>query len=149
MEEIALDTGKICFGMSDTMTALEMGAVEELICWENLEILRVTTRVKDTTDDGDVLFLRPPQLKDSACFKRKDGTQLEMMEADPFTEWIVENYKSFGTKINLISDKSQEGAQFVKGFGGIGGLLRYKVDFEDYDALYMEDDNDSDEDDFM
>ena len=28
-----------------------------------------------------------------------------------------------------MTDGSQEGAQFVKGFGGIGGLLRYKVDF--------------------
>lgn len=29
-----------------------------------------------------------------------------------------------------MSNKSQEGSQFVKGFGGIGGLLRYKVDFQ-------------------
>ena len=24
----------------------------------------------------------------------------------------------------------QEGSQFVRGFGGIGGMLRYKVDFQ-------------------
>jgi peptide chain release factor subunit 1 len=29
--------------------------------------------------------------------------------------------------------RSQEGSQFVKGFGGIGGLLRYKVEFADLD----------------
>ena len=28
-----------------------------------------------------------------------------------------------------MTNRSQEGAQFVKGFGGIGGILRYKVDF--------------------
>ena len=26
-----------------------------------------------------------------------------------------------GTKLEFITNKSQEGAQFVKGFGGIGG----------------------------
>lgn len=27
-----------------------------------------------------------------------------------------------------MTNKSQEGAQFCKGFGGIGGLLRYRID---------------------
>ena len=30
-------TGKIAFGVSDTLQCLEMGAVEPLIVWENLE----------------------------------------------------------------------------------------------------------------
>lgn len=48
-----------------------------------------------------------------------------------------------------MTDKSQEGTQFVRGFGGIGGLLRYRVDFdtmqEDDEA---EDEFMSDDDDF-
>ena len=43
-DEIALDTGKYCFGITDTLKALEMGAVETLIVWENLEITRNTLR---------------------------------------------------------------------------------------------------------
>lgn len=46
-------------------------------------------------------------------------------------------------------DRSQEGNQFCKGFGGIGGLLRYKVDFGVIaDALEGADDEfyDSDDD---
>ena len=30
--------------------------------------------------------------------------------------------------MEIISDKSSEGNQFVKGFGGIGGILRYKME---------------------
>lgn len=48
----------------------------------------------------------------------------------------------------FVSNKSQEGAQFVKGFGGIGGILRYKVDFtnmtgadEDEDEFYSDSDD--------
>ena len=38
-------------------------------------------------------------------------------------------YSSFDD-VNFITDRSQEGSQFVRGFGGIGGMLRYKVDFQ-------------------
>jgi peptide chain release factor subunit 1 len=31
--------------------------------------------------------------------------------------------------LEFVTDRSQEGSQFCKGFGGIGGLLRWKVDF--------------------
>jgi hypothetical protein len=37
-EEISQDTGKYVFGVDDTLMALEMGAVETLIIWENLDI---------------------------------------------------------------------------------------------------------------
>ena len=37
-DEISQDTGKYCFGVDDTLKALEMGAVETLICWENRDI---------------------------------------------------------------------------------------------------------------
>jgi peptide chain release factor subunit 1 len=36
-------------------------------------------------------------------------------------EWFANNYKSCGATLEIITDKSQEGSQFCKGFGGIGG----------------------------
>ncbi len=39
-EEISQDTGRYCFGVDDTLRGLEMGAVETLICWENLDYTR-------------------------------------------------------------------------------------------------------------
>merc|ERR1712144_107454 len=39
-EEISQDSGRVCFGVQDTMRALEMGAVETLIVWENLDVTR-------------------------------------------------------------------------------------------------------------
>ncbi|KAJ1912598.1 translation termination factor eRF1, partial [Tieghemiomyces parasiticus] len=46
----------------------------------------------------------------------------------------------FGANLEFITNRSSEGAQFVKGFGGMGGLLRYKVDFSQ--LVYDEDDED-------
>ena len=61
-------------------------------------------------------------------------------------EWFANNYKASGATLEIITDKSQEGSQFCKGFGGIGGILRYRLDFlthldDDLDAIdYNEDD---------
>ncbi len=41
-DEISQDTGKFVFGVKDTKACLDMGAVETLIVWENLEVDRVT-----------------------------------------------------------------------------------------------------------
>lgn len=43
-DEISQDTSKYCFGVDDTLKALELGAVETLIVWENLDITRYTLR---------------------------------------------------------------------------------------------------------
>jgi peptide chain release factor subunit 1 len=49
-DEIKQDTGKYCFGVDDTLKALEMGAVDMLIVWENLDILRFV--LKNHNVDG-------------------------------------------------------------------------------------------------
>lgn len=46
---------------------------------------------------------------------------MELIESQPLLEWLANNYKSFGATLEIITDKSQEGSQFVRGFGGIGG----------------------------
>ena len=39
-DQISQDTGKFVFGVKDTLTCLDMGAVETLIVWENLDMQR-------------------------------------------------------------------------------------------------------------
>lgn len=36
-------------------------------------------------------------------------------------DWLAEHYKEFGANLEFVTDKSHEGSQFCKGFGGIGG----------------------------
>lgn len=42
-DEINQDTGKYCFMVDDTLKGLDLGAVETLIVWDNLDINRYTT----------------------------------------------------------------------------------------------------------
>lgn len=60
--------------------------------------------------------------------------ELELVECTPFLEWIANNYKSFGATLEIITDKSQEGSQFVRGFGGIGGEAKA---FYKHDSLFF------------
>src|SRR3984885_4183949 len=43
-DEISQDTGKVCYGIDDTLKALELGACETLIVYENLEYTRWTVK---------------------------------------------------------------------------------------------------------
>ncbi|XP_029195514.1 eukaryotic peptide chain release factor subunit 1 [Acropora muricata] len=129
-DEISQDTGKYCFGIDDTLKALEMGAVDTLIVWENLEIHRIVLK-NHQTDEEKVLHLNPEQEKDKTySVDSETGVELELLEKQPLLEWLANNYKGFGATLEIITDKSQEGAQFCKGFGGVGGILRYRVDFQ-------------------
>ncbi|ODM91294.1 Eukaryotic peptide chain release factor subunit 1 [Orchesella cincta] len=144
-DEISQDTGKYCFGVEDTLKALELGAVETLICWENLDIQRYVLK-NHATGEERVLHLTAEQEKDKTHFTDKEtGVELELVECTPFLEWIANNYKTFGATLEIITDRSQEGSQFVRGFGGIGGMLRYKVDFQSLQAEDPLDDVDLDD----
>lgn len=52
-DEISQDTGRYCFNVNDTLKALEMGAVETLIVWENLEVTRYVLKDHSTDSERD------------------------------------------------------------------------------------------------
>ncbi|GAA5968881.1 hypothetical protein JCM8115_006481 [Rhodotorula mucilaginosa] len=167
-DEISHDTGKYCFGVDDTIRGLEMGAVETLIVWENLDVTRHVLRDSQGAEHIVYAHAPPPAASNNkneaaigiAALSEIDRTKfidkatgLEMEQAaEPMNllEWFSEKYKDFGAELEFVTNRSQEGSQFVKGFGGIGGLLRYKVDFAEIaDAIEQGDEDefyDSDDD---
>lgn len=146
-DEIAQDTGKYVFGINDTLTCLDMGACETLVCWENLEVMRVILK-NPQTEEEIIKHLRPEEMGDGNDHVRdKDGNDLEVVDSQPLLEWLANEYKKFGCVLEIISDKSQEGNQFCRGFGGIGGLLRYQVDLSTFEVPEDADSDDWDSDD--
>lgn len=123
--------------MDDTLKALEMGAVETLICWENLDVQRYTLK-NNATGETKILHLSSDQEKDVTHFTDKEtGVELELEDQMPLLEWLANNYKNYGTTLEIITDKSQEGSQYVRGFGGIGGMLRYASSAFSYNFSLM------------
>jgi len=148
-EDISLDTGMIVFGVNDAMKALEMSALEKILLWDEIQVTRY--EIKNPSGGSNrVLYLNPAQEEDPKYFKDPEtGNDLEIVESEPLADWLCVNFQNFGSKIELISDKTQEGFQFAKGFGGIGGFLRYKIDIDeimDNNADLGGDDFDPDED---
>jgi len=142
-EEIAKDSGKFSFGLKDTMDALEYGAVEILIIYENLEFNRLELKDIDNKVTYKILPKAQSQINK---YRDESGIELEVVDNTPLTEWFLDNYKKYGSHLEIITDKSSEGNQFVKGFGGIGGILRYKMESTNNDAETEETFN---EDDFI
>ncbi|KRZ79209.1 Eukaryotic peptide chain release factor subunit 1 [Trichinella papuae] len=132
-DEISQDTGKYVYGVEDTLRGLEMGAVETLICWENLDIIRYTLRNTQTAEEKVIFCSAAAETEKQHFTDKETGAELELVDSMSMLEWLANNYKSFGAALEIVTDKSQEGAQFVKGFGGIGGILRYRVDFAIHD----------------
>jgi len=141
-EEIAQDTGKYCYGVGDTLYALDLGAVEILVVWENLEINKYWLK-NNTTGEEKILHLTKEQEKEPSYFV-ENGVELEVTDKVSLLEWFANNYKKFGAVLEFITNKSQEGEQFCKGFGGIGGILRYRVDFQVSEIKHDLDDGDED-----
>lgn len=154
-DEISQDTGKYCFGIEDTLKGLEMGAVETLIVWENLEVSRIVLK-NPQTEELKIVHLTKEQESDRKFFvDAETGVDLETVDKMSLLEWVIkkinlinilillqkfaEKYKDFGATLEFVTNRSQEGSQFVKGFGGVGGLLRYKVELS-YDSDEYESD---------
>jgi len=78
-EEISQDTGKFCFGIKDTLQALEMGAVQTLIVFENEPTMRYTLKNASTAEEK-VLHLDKAGEANQSNFVASDGAELETIE---------------------------------------------------------------------
>ncbi|EZG78160.1 eukaryotic peptide chain release factor subunit 1 [Gregarina niphandrodes] len=144
-DEVATDSGKYIYGIHDTIKALEMGCVEILIVWENLTTERLV--VQDTiSNEQKILYIdADPTGRTTIADKLKEHESqgdLEVVERMLLAEWLVQNYQNFGAEMEFVTTASQEGSQFQKGFGGLGGILRYKVDFAEMEPEYADDSDD-------
>jgi peptide chain release factor subunit 1 len=138
-DEIAIDSLKLTIGLDDTLKALELGAVETLILFEGLEYNRYVL-THPVTRATKIIYLKKDEEKRSHFLTTSEGgieIEYERTETQPLLEWFANNYGNFGANLEFVSDRSQEGSQFVKGFGGIGAFLRYPIDLNDYDEHHQ------------
>ena len=105
LQEISLDTGMICFGVDDTMKALEAGALETILIYEEIEYNRY--EIKQTDGTTKTYFLKPNSEKDSKYFKDPTtGIELDVVSEESMAEWICHNYQKYGAALEFITDKS-------------------------------------------
>jgi len=129
----------VVYGIAETMNALveSGGAVERLLVSENLNAVRAVfaPRGSSSTSDAEIIFYGTETEVNTKA--NKDG--LKLLSSSPLIPWILENAKSFGAEVELLSDWSVMAAQFSEGFGGLGGTLRYRWVPEDTQELDEDD----------
>ncbi|KAJ3289328.1 Electron transfer flavoprotein alpha-subunit [Borealophlyctis nickersoniae] len=106
-------SGKYCYGAAECVKYLESGIVDRIFLWQDLNLIR--TVHSDTTGQVTYITYDPPTPEST-------GT--------PLQTYIHTIAKTMGTTIRLITGNTPLGAQFVRGFGGVGAVLRYAVDVE-------------------
>jgi len=142
-EEIAQNTGRYCFGIRDVLYGLEAGSVQTLIVFEDLDLYRFVVAPTGVANAVEkVLYMTEKEAGGAESLKDPEtGQDMEVKEKILVVEWLAESYKKFGCALQFVSDKSQEGSQFVKGFGGIGALIRYTLDFNVLDNDHQDEDD--------
>lgn len=127
--QVSCDSGKYCFGVRDTMYACESGAAETLILWEDLKLTRFEL-MHPISKQRHTVYLDEKQSQNSNFFVcPTTHVSYDVVAEDEVVEWFTENYRNFGCTLEIISSSSEEGSQFCRGFGGIGAILRYEVNF--------------------
>ena len=87
-DEISQDSGKYCFGVADTLHGLELGAVDTLIVWENLDVTRFTLK-NPSSGEISVIHLIKDQEKQREFFVDSEtNTDLEIVEKISLLEWV-------------------------------------------------------------
>ena len=104
---------------------------QDFLTKTSISLFQRVTLKNHASGEEKILFLNSAQEKDKTHFMDQEtGVEMELEDNMPLLEWLANNYKNFGAALEIITDRSQEGSQYVRGFGGIGGMLRYTVDFQ-------------------
>lgn len=130
MQQIVKDSGLVAYGEAQVRSTLTIGAVETLLLSENIRKVRAKVGCatqscshteEHTTKDLDKLAEELPKCPECG------QDSLEIVEDKDIIEELSELASQTGSKVELLSDATEEGKQFQSSFGGMGALLRFKV----------------------
>ena len=119
------ESGLSTYGEKEVRQNLQMGAVETLLISENLKSKRQTYTCP-ACNTVDVITTRqhqePPEKRCPKC-----NEVMKITKTQETAEELIELAEEVKTHVEVISIETEEGTQLDKAFGGIAGILRYKV----------------------
>uniref|UniRef100_A0A2P2HWD7 Eukaryotic peptide chain release factor subunit 1 n=1 Tax=Hirondellea gigas TaxID=1518452 RepID=A0A2P2HWD7_9CRUS len=125
----------VAYGIGNVMQALEEGAVETIIAWQDLSLVRQIVKNADSTTTTTYL----------PAGEITKNSSLQITESAPLIEWLADNITNYGSKLELVSDQSTEGTMLVQGFEGLVAILRYsRVQSDDLTSECSQDTDSSD-----
>ncbi len=121
-EHLKRDTRLVTYGFLEVEKAMSLGAVDTLIVSEGFEFKAYSIKCMSCGHEEEIV--KRAEHAPAVC--PKCGAQITPEEIDVFAK-LEELAKEMGTKFELVSHDTQEGAQFLQ-LGGIGAILRYVME---------------------
>jgi len=119
---ISKDTGLALYGEEEVRRALAMGAVDTLLISEGYAKKKVKGVCPSCHKEVTIEIREHDIPKCPFC-----GVPINVEEEKLILEELVEEAKQYNTKVVLFSTNSDVGKSFLKTFGGIAAVLRYKI----------------------
>lgn len=117
------DAGLSAYGEDHVRQALTIGSVDTLLLSEGLRKFKVELRCTSCGHEEHCVIAEATELP--PCPKCKSP-----MAATAKTDIVDELYKlaeASNTKVEFISEDSEEGELLLRAFGGVAGILRFRV----------------------
>jgi len=140
-ESVKMDE-PVVYGIQETMKALldSGGAVEKVLVAEKLPAFRAVLAPVRSSDGDEMIFFG----SEAEVNTKANEGGFKVLSTEPLVHWLLENSKTYGAEVEVISDTSPISSQFTEGFGGLGAMLRYLwvPDFDEKGAEEHEDGSD-------
>ncbi|HDN96281.1 MAG TPA: peptide chain release factor 1, partial [Thermoplasmatales archaeon] len=121
LNEIRKDSGLAIYGEEEVRKALEMGALEVVMISDALQKYKIKAICKNCGYEiNDVV-----ENLDIKCPKCQ--LPMEIVEKKDIVEEYAELAEKSSTQFEIIGRETEEGEILYKAFGGIAGILRYKL----------------------
>src|SRR6266571_1783484 len=128
--EIGHETGKAAYGETDIQKYLEKGIVETLLISESLQGERLVLKCKNCGNEEEFRGTRfeadavKHELGSRAC--KKCGKPLLGVETDAdIVDSFIDNAEKGGSRIEVISEETEEGRMLRDSFKKVAAVLRY------------------------
>ena len=116
------DGGLSAYGEEIVRDAINMGAVETVLLSEELNKRRITVKCPAGHTYKETVATADDKVKCREC-----GANAIVEEDKDLIDDFFEIADSFNTKVEIISEESEEGEMLMKAFGGIAAILRYRI----------------------
>ena len=119
------DGGLAVYGEEEVLKALQLGAIDTLLVSEAMRKRRIKISCQRCgyTQDRTVTEEKVSLEDCPNC-----QSTLNVVENLDIINQIIKTAENYGTNVELISSDSEEGEMFLRAFGGLGGVTRYKVE---------------------
>ena len=134
MKEISTDSGLATYGLEDIQRALNYGAVDNLMLSEQLDTYKLKIECSNceyneerTVKERNYEIIKS-NIQNESCPKCSSNS-FNIIESVSIIEELGEIAESTGTDVDILSTETEEGEMLYNTFGGIAGILRYKLDY--------------------